>query len=440
MSDARFSTRMIRVVAVRLLRIVAAFFLTFAIARLLNAEDAGAYFLAASFAQLVALVSLLGTDQSLTRATAARVARSELDELSGEYHAVVRLVIFVAIAGAMLMVAASPLLARWLAPGTNATATIAIAGVAVIPLAILVLHAQLLIGLDRVEISITLQWIAVPLLTVAAITIISRVDASAPIAAACYLAALSAVAAVTVIRWRKSANLPAPSGQGTRSSPLLRVGFSMFVIANSAIVSDNITNLLLGAFGDPADIATFRVAARVALISGAVLNATTAVLTPRLAGLWARGDVHQVGVVARRGGRLAAAAALPIVIVSVAFPQVILSVFGSDFETGASVLAILAVANGINAAAGVPGLVLAMTAYERVMRNLTIMSLTTFTVAAFILTPMFGVIGTAVASLLSTVLRNVLAVYMVRRCLGLQVLPFLPGEKHGAQPATEVVS
>lgn len=426
-SDA-FAPRMAQVAVVRVLRIAMSFMVTFAVARLLGDDGSGVYFLAVGFAQFAAMSMLMGTDQSLMRATAARVRRSELDVLTGEYHGVVRLVGLTSAAATVVLLVVSPWIASVMAPGS--AGTIAVAALATVPLAMLVLHAQLLIGLDRVELSMILQWIVAPFLTMVVMVAVASLSRTPVVAATSYLVAVVSAAIVTVVAWRRRAGLTDdPPRVSIRA--LVRAGASMFVIASAGIVLDLLINVLLGSFVGTADIGVYRVAARIAIVVGAILSAVNSVLTPRIAAAWAGDDLEELATMAHRGGRIAALAALPVIALSVGARETILGVFGAEFERGTTVLVVLVASEAVNVAAGPAGLVLTMTEYETIMRNITLASIAIFAVAAVVLVRRFGAIGAAEAVLIASVFKNVSAVWVVRRRLGIQVVPLLPARDVG---------
>ena len=127
-----------------------------------------------------------------------------------------------------------------------------------------------------------------------------------------------------------------------------------------------------------------------------------------------RGDIHGLKQLYRTTSKWSFSFNLPIFLVLVMFPQQILALFGPEFQAATTPLAILAGANLVNAATGMSGAVLDMTGHTLLkLINAPI----AFGVAVglnILLVPPFGLVGAALAVLISTSTLNVLLLVEVR--------------------------
>jgi O-antigen/teichoic acid export membrane protein len=115
--------------------------------------------------------------------------------------------------------------------------------------------------------------------------------------------------------------------------------------------------------------------------------------------------------------------ASPILLLFVLFPAKVLALFGAKFAGGAPVLAILAIGQFVNVATGSVGWILIMCGYERLMRNIIIVCATATVALNFLLIPLYGVVGAALATATTLALQMLVAAALVWRKLGLVTLP-----------------
>ena len=104
------------------------------------------------------------------------------------------------------------------------------------------------------------------------------------------------------------------------------------------------------------------------------------------------------------------------------FPEVLINLFGSGFGEGVLFLQIMAVGQFFNVVTGCVTFLLMMTGHERDMRNITIASGVLSILAAWILTTLYGALGAAIGAALGVATQNLLAVYFVKKRLGINTL------------------
>ena len=112
-----------------------------------------------------------------------------------------------------------------------------------------------------------------------------------------------------------------------------------------------------------------------------------------------------------------AAIAFPIAVLMLVFPSYIMSVFGEGFSDGKLFLQILVIGQLINVVAGSVGMLLVMSGHEKDFRNSVLFSGPIAIVLAFLLVPIFGATGSAVATAVAVAAQNLLCLYWVKRRL-----------------------
>ena len=142
-------------------------------------------------------------------------------------------------------------------------------------------------------------------------------------------------------------------------------------------------------------------------------------LAPRIAELYAAGDLRALDRLLGRLGRLVLAAGFPVVLGLVLFGRWLLLVFGADFVQGYALLVILSVGQLVNILVGPVATLLTMTGHERdALVGLGISALVKLLLGVALL-PLWGAAGVAVAAAAGLIVWNVLLAWFVRRRLGL---------------------
>jgi len=185
-----------------------------------------------------------------------------------------------------------------------------------------------------------------------------------------------------------------------------------------------IATLVVGTLAGPRAAGVFSAVERGSELIVLVLIAANMPLAPVIARMHATKDRLGLQHAAERVTQAVLAVSIPIAAFFAIFPAVYLKVFGSSFQSGATALTILAIAQAVNAAAGPTGNVLIMTGHERAAVGGIAVGLLSNIVLGVLLVPPLGVTGGAIASGVSLVLWNVMLAVRARRCLGVNVTAF----------------
>ena len=142
-------------------------------------------------------------------------------------------------------------------------------------------------------------------------------------------------------------------------------------------------------------------------------------LAPIIASLYAQGETERLQRGVTKAARVGFLASLPVAICMFFFGHLFLRIFGQEFQSGATSLAILSVGQIVNAATGPVGWLLAMTGKEKKAALGILVGAASNMVLCLFLIPPYGIIGAAVATTTSTVIWNLMLVYYVRTSLGI---------------------
>lgn len=391
------------------------------LARLLGAEGVGIYYLALSVTSIAVVVSRLGLDNVLLRFTAANAAQGDWEKIAGVY----RKGILIA-AGASAVVSAIVFSsAFWIADNFYSepalTRPLQLMAIAILPMSLLVLHAELLKGLKKIRDATLINSVGVPLVSIPLLLLLRDLLGVLG-AVTAYVVATVLVFFVGINLWRRAT----PQIRGVRGDfdthSLVATAFPLFVVALMNLIMKQINILLLGIWSESEMVGIYGIVMRTAaLTSSFIPMAIVSIAAPKFAELYAEGDHHALEAFARNvvmlGVPIAAFVVLPFVIA----PSWVLGFFGSDFSIGATALVILAMGEFVNVATGPVGFLLIMTGYEKAQRNNVIVGVCLNVLLSVILIPRCGIIGAAIAASVSSTFRNINAVLLVRKCLSINV-------------------
>lgn len=175
--------------------------------------------------------------------------------------------------------------------------------------------------------------------------------------------------------------------------------------------------LVVAAFRSPAEAGIYAVATRVARAGLVVETAVRIAVAPRVATLLGRGERKAASVLFTAMARAVILVSWPLFLVLIVFAPTVLGVFGHGFEAGATVLRMLAVAMMLRLAAGMVQSLLLMGGRSQYQMGNKIAAVVASLVLNVLLVPVFGIVGSAVAWVITTALDTALATLQVRRTM-----------------------
>ncbi len=196
----------------------------------------------------------------------------------------------------------------------------------------------------------------------------------------------------------------------------LTVSLPLLAMAALHMVAMRVDILMLGFLAEPSEVGIYAVATRVAGLSLMGLVAANSIAGPLISEQFARGSNEGLQSTASRAARLAALISLPIVVGLVAFGRPILGLFGPGFSAGYYALTILLVGQTANVLFGPVGLMMTMTGHQLSATAIFGVALVGNVVLNWVLIPIAGIQGAAIATAATTAGWNLaMFVYVVRR-------------------------
>ncbi|HEY7567176.1 MAG TPA: oligosaccharide flippase family protein [Gemmatimonadaceae bacterium] len=237
----------------------------------------------------------------------------------------------------------------------------------------------------------------------------------------------SAIALIAAQRYlRRSTPLEA-----TQAPPVnamrewLRVGYGLVFISLAQLtVSQHTDILLVAALLDRTNAAHYTAASQLAQLVGFASTAVMFIVAPLIAELYAVRKLDTLRSFTRATVSVCMAVSFTLLVGIAAFGRPLLGIFGGAFRVAYPAMLLLVVSHFVTASIGaLSGWLMTMTGHERPAAWM-IGGTAVLNIALSIpLTATYGIVGTASATLITTVIRSLTLGFYLRRRLGLLVLP-----------------
>ena len=203
-------------------------------------------------------------------------------------------------------------------------------------------------------------------------------------------------------RWLRPGRLVVPAREVLSFTvPLLSSDITGAVLTGAG-------GVMLGLLATPTDVADLRAVMPVALTMGYVLTSFGLLLVPLASRLYARNDAEELNNLYWRTAVWTGVLAFPIMLTCVALAEpVTVLLFGERYAAAAPVLAVLAVGQFVNTAAGNNGVMLGVFRRVRFIAFTNFAALALIVALMFALIPPFEAVGAAVATSLTIIALNV---------------------------------
>lgn len=186
--------------------------------------------------------------------------------------------------------------------------------------------------------------------------------------------------------------------------PPLDGGLLRFSALTAPITTINLLNiwvdrLIIGYYLPESQVGVYQAVAQISIVFLMILNAFNLSITPVVAAHYHTGDMTNLGALYRTHTRRGLTLSLPLfLLVVLSGAELIRATYGAAYVVGALPMAILAIGHLANLGTGAAGKILIMTGDQRRMAQVGVTALAVNIVLSILLTPRYGITGTAAAT------------------------------------------
>jgi O-antigen/teichoic acid export membrane protein len=200
------------------------------------------------------------------------------------------------------------------------------------------------------------------------------------------------------------------------------VGPLMVISLSQLVLSTQTDVLVVHSFLGKEATAIYGTASQLAVLISFTFTALMLIVQPQIARLFAQKRLSDLQRLVGKVQFASLLASLAVFVVLVLFGRWALSWFGRDFRSGYTVMLILAAGQVTLATLGaIAGYLLTMTGHQREASHVIAGTAVLNLALTLVLTPRFGIIGTAVATAISILTRGAILALIVRRRVGVSL-------------------
>lgn len=211
---------------------------------------------------------------------------------------------------------------------------------------------------------------------------------------------------------------------------ILKVSFPMLLTSSMFLVMGWVDVIILGIFRTEEEVGIYSVVMKLASTTSIILMAVNTVVAPKFSEYYSKDDMKAFKNLAKIAVKIVFYFSTPIIIILSIFSHKILGFFGSEFVLGIYALWILMAGQLVNAMNGSVKIMLDMTKYFYIVRNISLTILTLNIILNYFLIQKWGLEGAAVSTAFCVIMWNVLMSFFVYKFFNfLPILGILPWKK-----------
>jgi O-antigen/teichoic acid export membrane protein len=411
---------------------VASFVVQVILARALQATRYGVYSYLLAWANVAVLVGKLEFDTVAIRFIATYDGQRQDGLLRGFWQYGWRVVSRTTTLIALLAGAAAWLLRQQLHPGIEGGIW---AACVLVPLtALLAFSGCTLQGLRRVPQSQLPQLVLRPVLFGAGIVLVGsglgmRLGAGGAVALNAVATAVALAVSLVLLRRAAPASAIVAPPVFDAATWMRTVRGYILISAAQLVLSQQADILVVGTVLSSRDAGLYSVASQLTSLVGLGAAAVIFVALPAVTDLYARRKHAEFQHLVVRTVQACAAVSVPVVVLLLVAGRVVLRIYGAEFTEAYPILLLLSIAGLAGWTIGIPGSLLPATGHEWQASRVIVATALLNLALTFVLTPKFGVVGAATATLVAQLTRVGVLRWYAWRYLGVTTLFWLPAEQ-----------
>lgn len=388
-------------------------------ARWLGAEEYGAFAYAYNWAQLLSVFAGLGFVTTVLRF----VPEYQTEQLWARMRGLVnRSQQLVALSGGGFLVLGAGLM--WVFSYDH-WSTLLLGIASTIPMALINVQSSLIRGLKRIPAAFFGRYVLWPGGSIAVVfglfQFTGEVSSRVAMGGVVLMLAGIALGQIELIRWV----FPNPVWENTADYALTRkwllVSFPLLLMSGFQIVLNRADVLMVGTLLGTTEAGLYNAGARTGRLLSFLLSAFNAIAAPMIGEHWANRDLDAIEDLMTTVIQWVFWPSLGLALGLFVFSKSILGMFGSEFPTAWPVLVLVGVGQLIHAMTGPVGYLMGLTGHEQTSAWVFGVSAGINVLLNLLLTPTFGLVGAAVATMSTVALQNLWLVLLVRARVGINI-------------------
>lgn len=418
------------------------FILTFVIAYFFGANGLGDYVLAIVVLKIFTLISKLGLDTASIRFIASYCAEKSYDGIVLFRKKAMSIILITSILSSILMYFGAEIIAEFI--GANSD-HIKITSFFIFPMSSFIFHYQNMRGLKEIGGYSFFFWMSQALFTLVVILILTIFSKDENIPIYSYLIGMLVISVLSFFmfsyflkRKKESNDFLTDIEVNESFSNILKISLPLMLAQAVHFIMSWTDKLMLGILDSPdvvsglltnsAQIGVYHTAFKLSMFATIGLMAIKSIASPKFAELYKQNEFKLLEKVTQQSTKLIFWTTLPLVIVFILFSEKLMLLFGDEFRVGIFSFIVLSLGRVVVSFSGAAGNLLQMCGKQVIFMNVAIVGSLVNIILNLSLIPIYGIDGSAIATMISLIVFNLLLVYFVKREFGFYTF-YIPFKK-----------
>ena len=383
------------------------------LARKLGAENTGIFFLCFTVILIAVVLGRAGLDNVVLREIAKYKLANKLGKLKGIFLYSVMIVIIISALLGLLIFFTSDLISNKIFNLPEMANFLRLMSLIVVPYSLVFIIAAALKGLKKIPQATIIESLLIPSFSVSFLFFFVA-DNNFEQFLNYYVVTFLATLLIAVYYWKRYTVFIKENASVFSITKILDSSVPLLWVASLLFINSWADRIFLGIYSNPESVGVYSIAMKIAMLVSFVLVAVNSTSSSKFSEFYQSNSIKELSNYCTKSTNLMMLISFPILLLLLLFSNHILSVFGSEFIIGSTVVIILCFGQFINVATGSVGQILAMTNREKLLRKSILIGMCTNILLNFFLVPKYGINGAAIATSFSWTISNIFALYYVR--------------------------
>ena len=408
------------------------FLLTFVIAYFFGANGLGDYVLAIIVLKIFTLISKLGLDTASIRYIAEYSSENSLSSILDFRKKSIFLITTVSVICSLVMYLGANIIAEFIKANPQ---HIEITSFFILPMSLFIFHYQNMRGLKEIAGYSFFFWMSQALFSLIAILALTTFTKDPAVPLYAYLISLIVISIFSVISFtyflnkrKRIKELFTDDKRSESVKNILIVSLPLMLAQAVHFIMSWTDKLMLGILDSPdvisglstnsAQIGVYHTAFKLSMFATIGLMAVKSIASPKFAELYKQREFKLLKKVTQQSTKLIFWTTLPLVALFIFFSESLMLLFGDEFQAGVFAFILLSIGRVFVSFSGAAGNLLQMCGRQVIFMNIAVIGSVINVVLNFSLIPIFGINGSAIATMIGLVSFNFLLVYYVKKEFG----------------------
>lgn len=386
----------------------------------------GQYVTALLVIEILSIISRLGVDTSLVRFISKYAKNGSVNLINQLYFKSVAIVTFTAILFTLLLLFFSVEIAEFMNLNRE---YLLIVSFSFIPLVLFYMNVQAIRGLKKMISYSFLNNVAITLGVFIFLVAFSTFTTSEMLPIYAYVTTVFLLTICSYFLWfnhkSRLEEKHIENEVSLSTNELLTVSFPLLLGQSMMLIMGKVDLFMLANMSSSDQVGVYNIALKLSMLSYMGLMAVNSIAAPKFSEIHSSGDVEALKKIVQQSTKTIFWISIPVLIILVIFPENILSVFGDEFKIASYTLVILSIGKMFSAISGSVGTFLQMVGKQKIFQNILILAAVVNVVMNYLLIPLYGISGAAIASTVSGILWNALMIIYIKKNFGFYTI-YLP--------------